>query len=140
MLHNTEVDNQTSLEIVGVQELLADFLQQMDYQEETEISVVFCNNQFIKELNLKYRGLDEPTDVLSFSAEMQGFLGDIVISPEKAQAQAEEGLKAELELLLCHGLLHLLGYDHETGEEDAEEMFALQKKLLMNKQKDISLK
>ena len=86
-----------------------------------------------------FRSLDEPTDVLSFCAQMTGFLGDIVISPEKARAQAEEGLKAELELLLCHGLLHLLGYDHETGEEDAKEMFALQKKLLMNKKKDIRL-
>lgn len=102
-----------------------------------EISVVLCDDERIRELNRTYRGIDRPTDVLSFSqtelgegeeiipvARVQGegdfLLGDIVISLERAAAQAAEyghSLFREVGYLAVHGLLHLLGYDHRTPAE-----------------------
>ena len=90
----------------------------------------------MRELNRRYRGIDRTTDVLSFAqddsstpqtvaAGMDVILGDIVISPRKAAAQAvENGLSfhEELERLLIHGLLHLLGYDHEMNRYQARKM------------------
>lgn len=82
----------------------------------------------IHQLNKKYRGVDRPTDVLSFSQQegefpsvVSNFLGDVVISYETATRQAKEenhSLYRELFILLSHGILHLLGYDHETSEKD----------------------
>ena len=104
-----------------------------------EISLLITDNLGIQELNRDYRGKDAPTDVLSFAMSegedilvCEGaplILGDIVISEEKAIEQAEKfGNTPEREtvFLFIHGLLHLLGYDHERGIEDEKEMFALQ--------------
>lgn len=140
MKSNTEIDNRTTTETEGIPELMEDFLYQLKYEKETEISVVLCDNKFIRELNQQYRGKDKPTDVLSFPANMDFFLGDIVISLEKAREQATKGLVKELEMLLCHGLLHLLGYDHEESDEAYEEMMSLQQKLLNNKTKELKVK
>jgi len=96
-----------------------------------EISLVFCDNQQIRELNKQYRGKDYPTDVLSFTMydslsavqaeEAEGYmLGDIVISLEKVASQAIEyghSFNRELVYLAVHSILHLLGYDHETEAE-----------------------
>lgn len=98
--------------------------------EDTELSMVLCDDAFIAPLNRDYRGKDSPTDVLSF-AQREGegamaddpVLGDLIISVETAQRQAAErgiSLVQELRVLLVHGLLHLLGYDHLTEEERAE--------------------
>lgn len=106
-----------------------------------EVSVVLCGDAFIQTLNLRWRGLDAPTDVLSFSMREEreagaggpvafrrdpDLLGDIVISVDTAARQATEvghSLGEELRVLLVHGFLHLCGYDHvEPG--DAEEMRA----------------
>jgi len=101
-----------------------------------EVSVVICDNENIKELNNEYRGIDKETDVLSFpmydeDGELdEDFLGDIVISLEKAVAQAEEyghSLKREVAFLTAHSMLHLFGYDHENGET---EMFEKQEEIL----------
>jgi probable rRNA maturation factor len=104
--------------------------------KDAELSVVFCDDGFIRALNRDYRGLDCPTDVLSFPQEAppEGaeLLGDIVISLETTQRQAREqrhSLKREAEWLLCHGLLHLLGYDDET-EEGLERMRRRQEEAL----------
>lgn len=90
-----------------------------------EVSVVFCDDAFIHNLNREYRGFDKPTDVLSFPQELEGgVLGDVVISVPYAGRQAEQRsqpLEAEIEWLYIHGLLHLVGYDDSTDEE-AEEM------------------
>lgn len=82
----------------------------------------------IHQLNREYRGVDRPTDVLSFSQQEGGFpsvapdlLGDVVISVDAAKKQAGEqghSLEEELFILLAHGILHLLGYDHETSRKD----------------------
>jgi probable rRNA maturation factor len=97
-----------------------------------ELSVTLCGNQSIHELNLRYRGIDRPTDVLSFPMEDDELLGDIIISIPKVQSQAEEyghSFERELCFLAVHGFLHLLGYDHETKEEE-EVMISKQERIL----------
>ena len=88
---------------------------------EAEVSLVLCDDAFIRKLNLQYRGKDEPTDVLSFQQEAitpEGprALGDIVISLDMVQRFCggdRASMKKELQLLFCHGLLHLLGFTHD---------------------------
>jgi probable rRNA maturation factor len=90
-----------------------------------ELSVVFCEDDFIHTLNREYREKDRPTDVLSFPQDPDsGLLGDLVISLPTATRQAAErdqSLATEVEWLFLHGCLHLLGYDDETDEQ-ADEM------------------
>lgn len=102
--------------------------------ENNEVSLVFCDDAYIQDLNKKYRGKDQSTDVLSFALNegeepeiVDGpshvLLGDIIISLETAARQAEEynhSLEREVAYLTVHGMLHLLGYDHMTEEEKAE--------------------
>lgn len=110
-----------------------------------EVSVTFIDNAGIHELNKQYRNIDRPTDVLSFpqidfendsvdlSDNSYKILGDIVISLERASEQAAEighSLGHEAAFLTVHSTLHLLGYDHETGEKDEKEMFGKQKEII----------
>lgn len=105
----------------------------------SESTIVITNNKEIKTLNSKYRKKNKPTDVLSFQLEKKEqlktkYLGDVVISIEKATKQAKETnttLETELFLLLTHAYLHLLGYDHIL-KKDARVMFKLQNKVLIN--------
>lgn len=110
-----------------------------------EVSISFVDNEQIRLINRDYRGKDQPTDVISFALEEMGegeveivgvdmppVLGDIVISVPKAKEQAEEyghSFMRELGFLAVHGFLHLLGYDHETEEEE-KEMFSKQEQIL----------
>lgn len=114
-------------------------LKLLDLPEDTELSLTFVNNEEIHKLNNEYRQKDYATDVLSFPFEnefnlpINNILGDVIISLQKAESQAQEyghSFNRELGFLIVHGILHLNGYDHET-KEDEEEMFALQKKLLV---------
>ena len=100
------------------------------------VSVVITDNETIRELNRTYRDKDSATDVLSFPLyDDEGYLddeelGDIVISLERAYAQAEEyghGIIREVAFLTAHSMLHLLGYDHENGET---EMYEKQEEIL----------
>ena len=106
----------------------------LDMEENNyEISLLITNDETIHQLNKEYRQKDKPTDVLSFPMEDDIMLGDIVISLDTAKNQALEreiGLEREIAFLFIHGLLHLLGYDHETSVEDEKEMFALQEEIL----------
>lgn len=93
-------------------------------KETNEASVVFVNSGKIKELNKKYRNIDASTDVLSFAGGTD-FLGEIVICPAEVKKNAKEAgdsFKKELVFVFIHGILHLLGYDHELKKEDAEKM------------------
>ena len=111
----------------------------LDYLGEnpSELSVLLVNNHKIRRLNAKFRGKNEPTDVLSFPlAEClptgTKLLGDVVISLEQAQRQAREKLQAfsrEVEWLLIHGILHLLGYDHERSRRDARIMRLMERRI-----------
>jgi len=107
-----------------------------------EISLTLVDNKEIIKLNALYRNIDRPTDVLSFALE-EGtrmempedalpMLGEIVISVEKAMEQADEfghSFKREMAFLTVHGMLHLLGYDHQTPEE-SRKMEELQEQIL----------
>jgi len=107
---------------------------------EVELGVIFVDDAAIQELNRRYRAKDEPTDVLSFPMQEEEpqengtrvlLLGDVVISLETAVRWAKTGqdLAVEVVRLVVHGVLHLLGYDHET-EEDAALMQAREKEML----------
>ncbi|EKX53280.1 hypothetical protein GUITHDRAFT_150364 [Guillardia theta CCMP2712] len=106
----------------------------LDYDEHIELSIVLCSDVWIRGLNKKWRQKDTATDVLSFPQETDNdILGDLVISVQTAEAQAAErghDLRHEMRVLMVHGFLHLLGYDHETGEEDKAEMARAEDKLL----------
>lgn len=94
-----------------------------------ELTVVFLNLKAAKVTNKQFRSRDYATDVLSFESMTPESLGELILCPQVLQKQAlQHGLKyrEELGYMLLHGILHLLGYDHETGPEDAEEMFAIQ--------------
>lgn len=111
---------------------------------DCEVSVTFVDNEGIRELNREYREKDSATDVLSFpmydpasgDTPVEGLpfdLGDIVISLERAAAQAEEfghSYKREVAFLSVHSTLHLLGYDHELSEEDDADMRRRQKEIM----------
>lgn len=84
---------------------------------EGQINLKLVDDKEIASLNKKYAGIDAPTDVLSFVYEGGDELGDIAISLETAKRQARDTLADEIGLLLIHGLLHVLGYDHQTHEE-----------------------
>jgi probable rRNA maturation factor len=84
-----------------------------------DLSVAIVSDRRMRALNRQFRGKDSVTDVLSFPSEDRGFLGDIVIAAGVAARQARDGghsVQTELRVLSLHGLLHLLGYDHETDE------------------------
>lgn len=86
-----------------------------------DVELLLTNDATIHALNKQYRGKDKPTDVLSFSLEDPVHLGQLVISVDRAREQAKDigqSLEDELQFLFTHGVLHLLGYDHEEPEEE----------------------
>ena len=119
-------------ELLSLLEEMGNFVLRLEGQSgECEVSVILVDNNYIQELNLTYRGLDSPTDVLSFNLQddmtsdlgEDKILGDVVISMEKAGEQADlygHSLRREVAFLAVHGILHLLGYDHETTEAEQE--------------------
>ena len=106
-------------------------------QSRAELSIALVGDREMRPLNAKYRKKNQTTDVLSFFVEDQPvsggkILGDVVISVEQARCQAKERgktLKSEMATLLIHGILHLLGYDHEKSPRQARIMFAYERKL-----------
>ena len=114
----------------------------MDYiggDTDVDITIILTDDAQIHELNKQYRGIDAPTDVLSFPSgdtdpdSNRLYLGDVVISYPRAQAQAEAGghpVEAELQLLVVHGVLHLSGYDH-VEEQGKSGMRAAQAEILV---------
>jgi len=111
-----------------------------NFSSEVDVSIVFESDLGIQKLNAQFRGIDSPTDVLSFSSEDidpetgRRYLGDIIISYPRAMAQAElagHSVQNEVQLLIIHGMLHLMGFDHDT-ETNKKEMWQKQEKLLKN--------
>ena len=121
----------------------------LDYEQygnPVEVSVTCTDDAGIRKMNKKFRGIDRATDVLSFPLfdysgeseeppvdELMGMLGDIVLSLETAKRQAEEfghSFEREAAFLCVHSMLHLLGYDHETGEEDEADMRRRQSEIM----------
>lgn len=93
---------------------------------DADVTITLTNDRKLHELNRTYRGKDKPTDVLSFPYDTDGGpLGDVVVSVDRALAQAEErghSLQREAELLVLHGTLHVCGYDHETDDGEMERL------------------
>ena len=117
-------------------------------QDNVEISLRLTDNNTIQALNREWRNKDKPTDVLSFPINDKPpkykyrILGDVVISLPFAKEQANKiGLsyREEVLRLTIHGILHLLGYDHETSEEDAKIMFSLQDKIFEKLKEDLEI-
>jgi probable rRNA maturation factor len=123
-------------------------LAAQDIASEVELGLLITDDETVRKLNQEYRGVDEPTDVLSFAlAERKTgnnsppfveppdgllHLGEVVISYPQAVRQAEENnhqVKEEVALLVIHGILHLLGYEHDEPARE-REMRALEKKIL----------
>lgn len=138
--------NELSEEMLTTLEELLNFAARKEEVEAgSELSVTFVSNDRIQEINREYRDKDYATDVISFALEEMGegeievsggdmprVLGDIIISIKKAEEQADEyghSFEREMGFLAVHGLLHLLGYDHEN-EEDEKMMFGRQKDIL----------
>lgn len=117
-------------------------LRQQGAEGESELTILISDDDHLQELNRQFLGIDAPTDVLSFPAgdgetdpdAGVPYLGDIVISLATAQAQAAAGdhsLASEMQLLVVHGVLHLLGHDHAEEEEKAI-MWAAQAEVLQS--------
>lgn len=115
------------------------------YGQVCEVSVTLTDNEGIQAVNKEYRGIDRPTDVLSFPLtdfnggdeppvnEPTVSLGDIILSLERAEEQAKEfghSFEREAAFLSVHSTLHLLGYDHETSDEDDADMRRRQREIL----------
>jgi len=143
----TEVLNETDYEIdIAEFVQLADFvLSAMHVSTEVELNIIFIDPEPMEELHVRRLALKGPPDVMSFPmAELRpgtaehptasGTLGDICICPQVAEKQAREAghsTAEEMLFLATHGMLHLMGYDHAEPEEK-EEMFALQRQLLLS--------
>jgi probable rRNA maturation factor len=130
----------------GVKKIVRQVLKAEEVNVPYEVGLVFTDSKTVRKLNRDYRGIDEPTDVLafymlpqkgvdsSFTLPPDGVtrLGEVIISYPQAVAQAKDqghSLQRELALLVIHGILHLLGYDHEQSAE-GKKMRAREKELL----------
>ncbi len=137
-----EIINETNENIKELEQI-NDFLNFVVKKEKLEnclFNIIIVDNEYIHKLNKEYRGIDRPTDVISFALEDEvdnikldfRVLGDIYISLDKTYEQADlynHSFLRELSFLTIHGLLHLLGYDHMIKEEE-EIMFKKQEDLL----------
>lgn len=128
-----------------IEKVISEALRYEGVNDNTEVSVTIVDNEEIRKINNKFRNIDRATDVLSFplidfdneSLPDDGskiYLGDIIISIERAKEQAKEyghSIDREIGFLTAHSMLHLLGYDHMVPE-DEKEMFAKQEEILNN--------
>ena len=137
---SVEIDKQFQKEINP--EILLKFVGQVFELQEIAanagLSIRVSDNATLQQLNSQYLGINAPTDVLSFPVDFEDpesgghYYGDIILSYQKAAAQAEAGGHAtldEIKLLVVHGILHLLGFDHTT-EREKQEMWSVQNQLL----------
>lgn len=139
-----EFDTQLENKVLAVADAAAKL---HDLSPETELSILLVDNDYIKKMNSMYRGQNVATDVLSFAMNELGedepdmdfpdepnILGDIIISMERARSQSEEyghSLAREVGFLTAHGILHLLGYEHDSDSGD-KTMQNLQEKILLS--------
>ena len=138
---DNEVDNFENNYEQDFTAIIEQALKTLEIEDDVEVSCVLVDDERIHEINREYRHIDRSTDVISFAMEdndqfyvegMPRTLGDIFISVDHAKKQAEEyghSLRREMCFLFTHGILHLLGYDHMTDEQE-KEMFDLQDEIL----------
>ena len=141
-MNNFEIFNETNEEVdLKEEKNIIDFALKHENLTNVTFNVIFVDSDKIKELNKTYRNIDRETDVISFALEdgeaninfeFGRLLGDIYICVPKMKAQAKEyghSIAREMGFLTVHGLLHLLGYDHMSKEEE-KIMFAKQEEIL----------
>lgn len=144
---SVEMNNESGMPIAegSLQRLAAFVLESLHVHPDTDLGVMFVDEAAIEALHVRWLGEAGPTDVLSFPMDElrpgrpdakspAGQLGDVVICPQIAEIQARDAdhaLEQEVQLLLTHGMLHLLGFDHAAPAEEAE-MFGLQRDLLLS--------
>ena len=141
-MNKIEIIKEVEEDIVELKEVerVIDIAIKHQKLDNLEFNIIIVDNTYIHKLNKEYRGIDRPTDVISFALEDNKdfvtidhrVLGDIYISLDKAREQAIEyghSLKREICFLSVHGFLHLLGYDH-MEKEDEKVMFSLQEEIL----------
>ena len=135
---NIELSNESGVVVVEADLIsVAEYaMHQMGLHEDCDLAISIVDESRMSELHEEWMDLKGPTDVLSFPMDEltpdspdPGIVGDIVLCPQFAQAQAKKGLEAELHLLTIHGILHCLGYDHADPDEE-KVMFALQESIL----------
>lgn len=140
-------ENETNINVDEslINKVIAESLRYEGVSNNCEISVTIVDNEEIHRINFKHRGIDRPTDVLSFplidfenetlpSDGSKIYLGDIIISAERAKEQATEyghSFEREIAFLTAHSMLHLLGYDHMVESEE-KIMFSKQEEILNN--------
>jgi probable rRNA maturation factor len=143
---SVEVNNESGVDVdeAEIVALARHVLAQMHVHPQAELSVVLVDETAMEQLHVQWMDEPGPTDVLSFPMDElrpgtdgeespAGLLGDVVLCPQVAAAQARQAghsTAEELLLLTTHGILHLLGYDHAEPDEE-KEMFGLQRKLLL---------
>ena len=136
-------ETQETVDLEKVRAMAAHALGELNIHPDSELSIIFVDETAMEKLHIEWMDEPGPTDVLSFPMDelrpglpgiepSPGLLGDVVVCPTVAQAQAEKAGHSTLDeilLLVTHGILHLLGYDH-AEPDDEKEMFGLQKELL----------
>src|SRR5690349_20120648 len=141
-----EINNESAIEVdeATIQRLVIFALDQLHVHPDAELAIVLVDEAAMEQLHVQWMDEPGPTDVLSFPMDElrpgtegedtpAGLLGDVVLCPQVAAAQARQAghsTAEELLLLTTHGILHLLGYDHAEPDEE-KEMFGLQRKLLL---------
>lgn len=141
-----ELNNESGVEVdeAALQRAVRYALDQLRVDQEADLGILMVDEAAMEQLHVQWMDEDGPTDVLSFPMDElrpgnedditpPGLLGDIVLCPQVAQTQAAEArhsLIEELQLLTVHGLLHLLGFDHGTPDEE-KEMFGVQRDILV---------
>lgn len=144
-MNKIEIFNETNEEIKELETVEKVLYSAMKKEklENTQFNLIIVDNEYIHELNKDYRGIDRETDVITFALEDEDtlvigdderILGDIYISIDRARSQAEEyghSFLREISFLAVHGFYHLLGYDHQTKEEE-EVMFGKQEEVLQD--------
>lgn len=150
-----EEPDRTAADAETLRKAAAETLAHEQVEDPSELVVVVTGDETLHDLNRRHRGVDAPTDVLAFPHQTKSppafafvdapglprYLGDVVVSLPRARAQAEKAentLQAELQLLVVHGVLHLLGYDDQTGHERGR-MWQAQKAVLETMGVDVNL-
>lgn len=119
-------------QVKNISELLAERNILSPELNQKEVTLVFLDKLAAKKLNWQYRQKDKATDVLSFESVDPESVGELVFCPDVLEVQAKEHnqtFEQELGLMLIHGILHLLGFDHETGPEDEAKMMGIQNEI-----------
>ncbi|GAB6100256.1 rRNA maturation RNase YbeY [Halanaerocella petrolearia] len=120
LINDTQLDYELDQAVVDIINRVVNQVLELEAGQEKEVSIAIVDNKYIQQLNEEFRNKDESTDVLSFPQDDENLLGDIIISLETAEQQAEEynhSLAREVGFLTVHGMLHLLDYNHKKDSE-----------------------